>query len=215
MYRKRKYRKQVRTITSSRLVIMEKMKQICFESHWYPSFSEIMTSKDQLLPINKDEVAEEIRMEIPSNQIIRKSTSSVKPSRDSSSERVILNVGGRRFETYVSTLTQYPDSLLGAMFSERNAELKKPDANGEYFFDRNPEAFEPILQFYRTGIFSKPQNISRQIMAHELEYWQIPIDKKVAFYEEDFETLGTNSSSLLFIVSRNSSWYIGHQQITK
>jgi hypothetical protein len=48
------------------------------------------------------------------------------------SERVILNVGGTRFETHVNTLTTIPDSLLGAMFSDRNAYLRKPDSMGEY-----------------------------------------------------------------------------------
>ena len=51
-------------------------------------------------------------------------------------ERVILNVGGKRFETYVSTLKSYPDTLLGAMFSDRNRDLRRPDSREEYFFDR-------------------------------------------------------------------------------
>ena len=35
-------------------------------------------------------------------------------------ERVKLNVGGTKFETTLSTLTRYPDSLLAAMFSGRH-----------------------------------------------------------------------------------------------
>jgi hypothetical protein len=34
--------------------------------------------------------------------------------------RVILNVGGHRFETCSTTLISYPDTLLGAMFAKRN-----------------------------------------------------------------------------------------------
>ena len=32
-------------------------------------------------------------------------------------QRVKLNVGGSKFETTLSTLTRYPESMLGAMFS--------------------------------------------------------------------------------------------------
>ena len=44
--------------------------------------------------------------------------------------RVVINVGGRRYETFLSTLRQYPESLLGTMFSERNMQLLKRDASG-------------------------------------------------------------------------------------
>jgi hypothetical protein len=44
-------------------------------------------------------------------------------------ERVVLNVGGTKFETYRSTLTNYSSSLLGTMFHKRNSSLLKPDEN--------------------------------------------------------------------------------------
>ncbi|KAI9141935.1 BTB/POZ protein [Paraphysoderma sedebokerense] len=65
-------------------------------------------------------------------------------------ERVILNVGGIKYETFVSTLLKYPDSLLGTMFNERNRQLAKPDAKNEYFFDRNGQIFTVVLDFYRS-----------------------------------------------------------------
>jgi hypothetical protein len=40
-------------------------------------------------------------------------------------ERVKINVGGRIFETYASTLRKHPNTLLGAMFHPRNAQLLK------------------------------------------------------------------------------------------
>ncbi|RIB16824.1 BTB/POZ protein [Gigaspora rosea] len=66
-------------------------------------------------------------------------------------ERVILNVGGIKYETYRSTLTQYPKTLLGAMFQERNDAMLHPTNGNEYFFDRNGRAFHYIMEFYRTG----------------------------------------------------------------
>lgn len=52
------------------------------------------------------------------------------------SERIVLNVGGTRFETLVSTLSALPQTLLGAMFSDGARGLTHPDTKGEYFFDR-------------------------------------------------------------------------------
>jgi hypothetical protein len=45
-------------------------------------------------------------------------------------------VGGIRFEVSRTTLTKYPNTLLGNMFLPSNKHLRKPDKKGEYFFDR-------------------------------------------------------------------------------
>jgi hypothetical protein len=58
-----------------------------------------------------------------------------------------LNVGGHMFTTTRTTLTRFPDTMLGAMFSGRHALVK--DGNGAYFIDRNGRHFEPILDFLR------------------------------------------------------------------
>jgi len=94
-------------------------------------------------------------------------------------ERVVLNVGGRRFETFASTLAGYPDTLLGTMFSPRNRHLRRPDPNtGEYFFDRDPESFRFILNYYRNGKLMLPGNNGQHtvdpLLKQELEYFQIP-----------------------------------------
>lgn len=95
-------------------------------------------------------------------------------------ERVILNVGGKRFETLVETLQRYPQTLLGALFSEEKRELFN-DGQGrnvrgepeEYFFDRDPAVFECVLSFYRTGRFIVPRDLPTEILEAELDYWQI------------------------------------------
>jgi len=99
---------------------------------------------------------------------------SLEQFKDENNERVILNVGGRRFETYTQTLTRFPDSLVGVMFAERNKNLRKPDKNGEYFFDRSYEAFEVILNYFRTGDLIIPPHIPRRVIRQELDFWQIP-----------------------------------------
>lgn len=59
-----------------------------------------------------------------------------------------LNVGGHPFFTSLSTLRQYPDTMLGAMFSGRHTVL--PDADGSYFIDRDGTHFRYILNLLRS-----------------------------------------------------------------
>ena len=65
---------------------------------------------------------------------------------------ISLNVGGSIFTTTVATLTQYPDSMLAAMF---DPESERPpavtDKEGNFFIDRDPKPFEVILSFLRSA----------------------------------------------------------------
>ncbi|CAG8545214.1 16189_t:CDS:2 [Dentiscutata heterogama] len=91
-------------------------------------------------------------------------------------QRVILNVGGVKYETYRSTLTEYPETLLGVMFSSRNEALLHPTNKNEYFFDRNGKTFNYIMTFYRTGKIHYEKNplVTESELNAELEYFQIP-----------------------------------------
>jgi hypothetical protein len=62
-------------------------------------------------------------------------------------QKIKLDIGGHAFSTTLATLTRFPDTMLGAMFSGRHALVK--DENGAYFIDRNGRHFEPILDFLR------------------------------------------------------------------
>ncbi|CAI2164388.1 12070_t:CDS:2 [Funneliformis geosporum] len=66
-------------------------------------------------------------------------------------ERIILNVGGIKYETYRSTLTAYPKTLLGTMFHPRNRAMLHPTNGNEYFIDRNGYIFHYVMEYYRTG----------------------------------------------------------------
>eukprot|EP01133_Synstelium_polycarpum_P016997 gene16997-20227_t len=106
---------------------------------------------------------------------------------DLGNERVILNVGGHRFETYTATFTTYPTSLLGTMFSARNKHLRCPDERGEYFFDRSSTLFHAILNFYRTGeIAWPPSPAQHRELQREVDFFQLPIDGE----RDDSLTLG-------------------------
>jgi len=86
-------------------------------------------------------------------------------------KRVILNVGGKKFETYVDTCTKHGrTTMLGAMFLS----LEPESIKCEYFLDRDPELFRAVLHWYRTGFFSCPPGVPREIMEKELEFYGIP-----------------------------------------
>ncbi|KYQ93879.1 hypothetical protein DLAC_05280 [Tieghemostelium lacteum] len=107
-------------------------------------------------------------------------TTNLSKNNDRKDHRIILNVGGKRFETYSSTLemSAFPNSLLSTMFSERNRELIRPDDRGEFFFDRSPKLFEYILNAYRTGEIDVPSHIPWKMFKKELDYFQLPTPPK-------------------------------------
>lgn len=82
--------------------------------------------------------------------------------------RVILNVGGTRFETYKTILKKIPATRLSRL-TEALVNYD-PDTN-EYFFDRHPGVFSQILNYYRTGKLHYPINVCGPLFEEELEFW--------------------------------------------
>ncbi|XP_052460135.1 potassium voltage-gated channel subfamily D member 3 isoform X2 [Carassius gibelio] len=84
-------------------------------------------------------------------------------------EIIILNVSGRRFQTWRNTLDRYPDTLLGSTEKEFffNEETR------EYFFDRDPDLFRSILNFYRTGKLHYPRYECISAYDEELAFFGI------------------------------------------
>ena len=84
-------------------------------------------------------------------------------------EKLILNVSGQKFECFRSTLEKYPDTLLGSMereyFYDEDAE--------EYYFERDPDFFRYILNFYRTGHLHFPKAECLASFSEELSFFGI------------------------------------------
>ena len=76
----------------------------------------------------------------------------VKDRRRGEDEKVVINISGTKFETWRNTLEKYPDTLLGS--NER--EFFYDEDSKEYFFDRDPDIFRHILNYYRTGKQQSP-----------------------------------------------------------
>ncbi|KAJ9185341.1 hypothetical protein P3X46_004987 [Hevea brasiliensis] len=82
-------------------------------------------------------------------------------------DRIKLNVGGKLFETTISTLQSGgPDSLLAALSSRHT--------HDPVFIDRDPEIFSVLLSLLRSGrIPSTAQRFSKQELADEAVYYGI------------------------------------------
>lgn len=70
--------------------------------------------------------------------------------------RVVLNVGGTRFETYKNILKKIPATRLSRL---TEALVNYDPICNEYFFDRHPGVFSQILNYYRTGKLHYPNNV--------------------------------------------------------
>ena len=84
-------------------------------------------------------------------------------------EKLIINVSGRKFECWRSTLEKYPDSLLGS----NEKEFFYDEDSHEYFFDRDPDVFRVILNFYRTGKLHYPKHECIAAYDEELAFFGI------------------------------------------
>lgn len=87
------------------------------------------------------------------------------------SETIVINVGGKRYETLLTTLNRYPESLLGDP-QKRSRHLNV--VTREYFFDRNRFCFDTILELYRTGEgLCRPSHVPIQTFVRELFFYEL------------------------------------------
>ena len=82
--------------------------------------------------------------------------------------RVVLNVGGIRHETYKATLKKIPATRLSRL---TDALANYDPILNEYFFDRHPAVFAQILNYYRTGKLHYPTDVCGPLFEEELEFW--------------------------------------------
>ncbi|XP_074640318.1 uncharacterized protein LOC141898366 [Tubulanus polymorphus] len=83
---------------------------------------------------------------------------------------VVFNIGGKRFETYESTLKKIAGSKLSQL-RETDEEYRRE--LGEYFFDRNPKLFGFVLDYHRSGQLHIPASTCGPLVRAELDFWGI------------------------------------------
>ena len=98
------------------------------------------------------------------------------------SERIVINVSGLRFETQLTTLGQYPETLLG---NRHKRDQFYDPLRDEYFFDRNRPSFDAILYYFQSGgKLRRPVNVPLDIFSEEIKFYELG-DDVVERYRED------------------------------
>ncbi|GAA29847.2 Potassium voltage-gated channel sub A member 3 [Clonorchis sinensis] len=111
-------------------------------------------------------------------------------------ERVVLNISGLRFETQLSTLRKFPNTLLG---NPIKLDRYYDALRDEYFFDRNRPSFDAILYYYQSGgRLRRPVNVPIDVFTEEIHFYEIDEDAiekyrdDEGFIREDVKVLPEN-----------------------
>ncbi|XP_065914483.1 uncharacterized protein [Dysidea avara] len=92
-------------------------------------------------------------------------------------QRILLDVGGTHYSTSRSTLTKYPESMLGAMFSGRHDLETMKCSDGSFFIDRDGARFRYILDYLRDGkdiVQSFPKSTDVLLgLLYDAKYYQL------------------------------------------
>ena len=99
--------------------------------------------------------------------------SSSPPQTSKRKDRISINVGGIRHETYRSTLKNIPDTRLSWLADASAGSVDYDVDLGEYFFDRHPGVFSNVLNYYRTGKLHCPLDVCGPLFEDELNFWGI------------------------------------------
>nr|XP_020640078.1 potassium voltage-gated channel subfamily C member 1-like isoform X3 [Pogona vitticeps] len=95
---------------------------------------------------------------------------------EGSPEKIVLNLGGVRFETYRSTLTAFPGTKLCSLTEPQALENFDYDPRTkEFFFDRSARLFGQVLSYYRSGHLHCPADACRSAFEEELAFWEVPL----------------------------------------
>lgn len=87
---------------------------------------------------------------------------------------IVINISGKRFETFEETLELFPNTLLGS--ASTRAEFFNTNT-GEYFFDRHRGSFAAILYFYQSnGSLIRPDAIPVHVFYKECVFFQLPAE---------------------------------------
>ncbi|XP_060599103.1 potassium voltage-gated channel protein Shaw-like isoform X3 [Ruditapes philippinarum] len=121
------------------------------------------------------------------------SSSKCNCDRARSKETVIINVGGNVFETFRSTLKRFKTCKL----ADEREMLKyfRPD-KGDYFFDRDPYAFNIIMNYLRYGDLHLPTNLCGPALMREFQYWGIDEQEIERCCFQPYNTWKTQTKSL-------------------
>ncbi|XP_045885726.1 BTB/POZ domain-containing protein KCTD16-like [Micropterus dolomieu] len=128
------------------------------------------------------------------------------------SDVIELNVGGQVYYTRHATLTSFPNSLLGKLFSNKRGSSNdlSRDLRGRYFIDRDGFLFRYVLDYLRDKQVVLPDHFpERGRLKREAEYFQLPElakllssdDSKLVpedLYHSDFDDASLGSDQMFY-----------------
>lgn len=88
-------------------------------------------------------------------------------------DRVVFNIGGVIFETLARTL-KFPKRPVSKLLDKAFLARHWDSTRDEYFFDRDPAAFQVVVNYLRTGNLHLPSNMCSPQITSELIYWGLP-----------------------------------------
>lgn len=92
-----------------------------------------------------------------------------------------INVGGKVYQISYRVASKYPKTRIGrlATYTDHNRKLDLCDdytvQNNEFFFDRDPDIFHSIFNFYRTGVLWIKDELCPRNFLEEINYWGVRI----------------------------------------
>ncbi|XP_069461340.1 voltage-gated potassium channel KCNC1-like isoform X1 [Ambystoma mexicanum] len=94
--------------------------------------------------------------------------------RNEDNDKIVINVGGVRHETYRSTLKTLPGTRLSWLTEpDAHSNFDYDPKSDEFFFDRHPSVFAYVLNYYRTGKLHCPADVCGPLYEEELAFWGI------------------------------------------
>ncbi len=139
---------------------------------------------------------------------------------DTESDVIKLDVGGSLYTTLRSTLTSYPDSMLGAMFSGRIPVAR--DELGRYVVDGDGPTFRYVLNFLRRSKLNLPEGFKEwDLLTTEADFYQIKelIDAVASLREDRKAERGCKIQRTEFIeigdCPNKYYYYLGHADTLK
>ena len=90
-------------------------------------------------------------------------------------ERMIIDLRGTQFTVFRATINSLGEGTtkLGSLNTQHPSYVPH---EGVYFFDRNPQMFHNILDYYSTGEIHIPPAMCAKAVLKEIQFWEIPED---------------------------------------
>ena len=123
--------------------------------------------------------------------------------------RIVLDVGGMHFSTSRSTLTKYPESMLGIMFSGRHDLETMQCKDGSFFIDRDGTHFRHVLNYLRDGeevveYFPKSLDVLSELL-REAKFYQLEgLVSLLQLLLRDIDVVNQNKIAPLFFSGSNT-----------